>query len=879
MPHHGTRVRGRDSQIAAALAVLRGSTARSVLIVGEAGSGKTALLGQLLHDLGPGAEVLTVRGSAAISGSDYASLGLLLSELPESSVGHPFAVADGLARLLAERAHGRPVVVGVDNAEAVDPRSAIVLGELCARGAVRLVLCTSDADQLHPGFEHLVYSDGVLRIELPPLSLPDAALVLADDLGGMLSRMAAFTIWEAAAGNPRYLGMMRMSLLADDRLVLEDGIWVLRDGGPRERDRRLALERLHGMRAEHRRILDILACVRELPLPLLLDIAGHEALDELMTLRLILVDQRRAPAVRLRHPGLGDVIRAELPLLRRRALHDDVLAVIGDRPVPAATRAGLIEWAVDARERVPVADVLAAAEFALQSLEPARAAHLVASFPRSTDDVHALVTTLEVFCASGQYHRAARELEDWRRHGFALTDAEFVDLAIAEQGVYRNLPDGYARAGDVLIAARGRADGDVGLLARIETAEVELAAHQGHFADIIATHLPDGLDALMPRPGSVLTPDCVTRTGWIAESLAHVGRTDDALRLIAGVRLALPPDGVSPLAGFAFTEHEFLIRILSGDFATCRALVAAGMDDTGRPPGPIVLNGELWEGLVDSLTGHHDRALASLRPAIAQLAVDGRAPVLPLALATAAYNSARLGHTEEAAAFLGRLDAYASNAAWVVRRYAEYFRNATRLLLDEDRPAAVAALLAESRADEERGLRQMAFDLALTAAITGDAEAARTAGRLAETVQGPVAALARRLAAGIATGDPEQLLAAGTAAERLELDAVVVAVADRMLATEPLTPAHRRAARGLLQRTQQRTATPAVATRRLETLTPMERDVADAVANGTTNEELGRRLHLSRRTVEWHLANIYEKLPVTGRRQLAALVETARTPA
>lgn len=877
LPHRRAPLRGRDAELGTAYEALRGSPARSVLVVGEAGSGKTALLTQIVQGLGPDVHVLTVRGSAAIADSDYGSLGLLLSELSESALTHPFLVVDGLTDLLRTRAAGRPVVVGVDNAEAVDARSAVVLNELCVRGVVRLVLCTPDPDLLDPVLAHLAFAGDVQRIELPPLSLADAALMLADELGGTPSRMAAFTTWEAAAGNPRYLQMMRMSLLADDRLVLRDGIWVLRDGcGRTDRTRELVLERLHGMRVEHRRVIDILACVRELPVPVLLDLAGHDVLDELLTLRLLLIDQRHTPVVRLRHPGLGDVVRGQLPLLRRRDLRAEVLTAVRDRPLPAATRAGLIEWAVDARETVSAADVVAAAEFALQALEPARAARLVDTFPRTAGDVHALVLTVQVLCASGEYRLAEHKLQEWHDGDVALSDADFVDVAIAEQAVHRNLPDGYGRAGDALSAARARAGGAPELLARIETAEVELAAHRGHFAGIIATHLSAGLEAAMPEAGTVLTADCVTRLGWIAQSLAHVGRTEDALTLIAAVASAVPPDGISPTAQFALLEHEFFIRMLSADFAHCRQLIARGMQDTAGPPGPIVLLGELWEGLIDSFTGHHDRALDSLRPAIAQLDVDGRARVLPLALGAAAYNSARIGRTDEATAYLDRLDGYAGNATWLVQRYGQYFRSLTHLVLDEDHQAAVATLLAESRTEEERGLLQTAFELALTAAVTGEAEAVRAARRLAVRVQGPVAAMTVSLADAIESGDPEDLLAVGEAAERLELDAVVVAVADRLLAIEPLDPVHRRAGRGLLQRTRQRTATPEAVARRLDTLTPMERDLALAVADGATNEELGRRLHLSRRTVEWHLANIFHKLPVAGRSQLAELMDRVR---
>ena len=50
-----------------------------------------------------------------------------------------------------------------------------------------------------------------------------------------------------------------------------------------------------------------------------------------------------------------------------------------------------------------------------------------------------------------------------------------------------------------------------------------------------------------------------------------------------------------------------------------------------------------------------------------------------------------------------------------------------------------------------------------------------------------------------------------------------------------------------------------------ESLTPMELTVSDLVAEGLTNPEIGDRLHISRRTVESHLAHTYRKLEFTTR--------------
>jgi DNA-binding NarL/FixJ family response regulator len=50
-----------------------------------------------------------------------------------------------------------------------------------------------------------------------------------------------------------------------------------------------------------------------------------------------------------------------------------------------------------------------------------------------------------------------------------------------------------------------------------------------------------------------------------------------------------------------------------------------------------------------------------------------------------------------------------------------------------------------------------------------------------------------------------------------------------------------------------------------ETLTAREQEVLQLLARGLRNKEIAARLHVSERTVNFHLANIYQKLNVSGR--------------
>jgi DNA-binding CsgD family transcriptional regulator len=58
-------------------------------------------------------------------------------------------------------------------------------------------------------------------------------------------------------------------------------------------------------------------------------------------------------------------------------------------------------------------------------------------------------------------------------------------------------------------------------------------------------------------------------------------------------------------------------------------------------------------------------------------------------------------------------------------------------------------------------------------------------------------------------------------------------------------------------------------------LTPREREIALLVYTGLSNKYICRQLNLSEGTVKIHLHNIYEKLAIRNRTQLAVLAAGA----
>ncbi|MDQ6915415.1 MAG: helix-turn-helix transcriptional regulator, partial [Actinomycetota bacterium] len=60
----------------------------------------------------------------------------------------------------------------------------------------------------------------------------------------------------------------------------------------------------------------------------------------------------------------------------------------------------------------------------------------------------------------------------------------------------------------------------------------------------------------------------------------------------------------------------------------------------------------------------------------------------------------------------------------------------------------------------------------------------------------------------------------------------------------------------------------------VESLTASERRTAELAAEGLTNREVAQALFVTVKTVEWHLRNVYVKLGIGSRRELAAALAT-----
>jgi DNA-binding CsgD family transcriptional regulator len=232
---------GRDELLALiATALTEDAEQRALLITGEVGMGKTALL----HSAGAraaqrGVRVLRAAVSEGGDGDPFALVEDLARHLPrrtsrrtsrqgqddgDEAVLHDLAsastprVTDVLVRLLAELARDQPVLVLVDDIPWADEQSLAALTLAMARLAADPVVTVATARARLPLDRRLARWR---QVDLPPLSEPDAITVLHGAVGHQLRPEQARRVVRALGCCPLALVECRR-LLSDEQISGEE---------------------------------------------------------------------------------------------------------------------------------------------------------------------------------------------------------------------------------------------------------------------------------------------------------------------------------------------------------------------------------------------------------------------------------------------------------------------------------------------------------------------------------------------------------------------------------------------------------------------------------------------------------------------------------
>lgn len=865
---------GRERALDLVRGELRRTDIAGLVLVGPPGVGKTRLAKECLS-VGEAAGFATALAVASRAASEI-PLGALAPLLPPASSAHERGVAmlqeatDGLIELAA----GRPLLLVVDDAHNLDDASALVLQGLAVARTAYVVATVRSGERV-PEPVVALWKDGLAeRLELGPLDQFEVAELLEAALGGPVEGKVLQQFWTASEGNVLYLRELVLGSLDAKTLVDDAGLWRLVgevSSSPRLTD--LVESRLAGLDEEELAALELVAFGEPIGVDVIERLSSGAALERLERRGLLATeeDDRRVQA-RLAHPLHGDVLRERTPRFRarsvRRALADEVEAAgvrrRGDvlrvalwrldgggtaRPdllleaarqatfannYDIAVRLSRAAWEVE--PSFEAGHVLADALYSSGAVAEVEAVlseveHLAVSEPDRTRV--ALLRSFNLFWHLGQFDQAVKvvealliDLEDPELVGEAIGVLALYDVAAgqAELGIptVESLFEGAedraflqaALAGSLGLPLLGRGDQAVDLARR------GFAAHRGRMPSMYEPSLLKVARAL-----------ALTALGRIpeAELLAHEGY---AIAVGEG-------DG----AGWAF--H-------------CLALGRCTLD-RGR--------------VVDSLRWWREAAAlfeAVNHPGAHRWALIGQVFAHALAGDAAA---ARAAHAEVIA--VGPHPARLNDSdleralAWTEATEGDVRAARERLL----------ALAAADRATSHFGHELDALhDLAR---LGGAAEAQQRIHELAELVDGPLADARVLHVDALVAGDGASLEAA---CEALAACGASLAAAE---AAEDAADAHRRSgdsreATACLRRGAQLraacegAATPGLA--RIEGPTPLtkrENEIARLAAQGMASKDIAARLFVSVRTVDNHLARIYDKLGVAGRSGLAGALKVS----
>ncbi|MEV6522310.1 AAA family ATPase [Longispora sp. NPDC051575] len=870
-----------------------------VLVTGPAGIGKSALLAAVARAAADsGALVLRSGSSPTEAALPYLAVFDLFSALADEETGlltprlraaldgamlrtvpadgappERLAVRVAVLHLLRGAARRGPVLVVVDDAQWLDAESTEALAFAARRLAdapVRFLVAERVEEDAEPRCQGLVPAPGR---EVALDRLPDA--VLAELLSrqfdlGPTSRMSA-RIRSVSAGNPLFALELGRALRRGQPVG---------DAGPLrvpERLRRLLADRIGALPDLARASLLVLAAAAR-PTRALLppDDAGLAACVDAG----VVVG---GPDLRLSHPLIGEIVYADASTSQRLSCHAHLAAVLPD-PVERAGHLALATPGADAA----VADELAAtARVALLRGAPGTAADLYRlAAARTPEDPHREAERR----LAGAWHAFEAGRPDLARDCCAHVLRGPNAAARVEARLLLIELGGRDHAGSdaLLDEAETDAGDDQHLLARVALYRADLAFQHGHLAESLAAL--DLAEELTTATGDVdLRIEILALRAPV--TMQYAPRDADAL-LARGAALA---------AGRPLTESSVLLRRVSVAALLRSGEIDAAVDEVSRLRLDVERAGRINDlaevmrlsTAVYERAGRCTEAYESGRHA-GRLRTEIEATPGP-GLVLCGMAELNGGTAEEAARFADEAVAACErpqDTEWLA--YAHGLRGRAAVLLgrttDAVRALSRAHGLLLGLGFVDPALFLIHADLAEAHARNGDVDSARAvlaeatrqveyldrrvvglglvrAARLADAVVGDAHLAADRLRAALPAAHPYPL----------EIARAYLTLAD----------IERRARRRAASRTALREAADRFAEagcvpwrvyaedqlRRLDgpapTLTALQRGIVTMVCYGATNREIAATMHLSVKTVEGNLTQIYRRLDVRNRAELA----------
>jgi DNA-binding CsgD family transcriptional regulator/tetratricopeptide (TPR) repeat protein len=906
----GFRLRGRRSECAALdqlIDAVRHSESRTLVVRGEAGVGKTALLDYAV-EAAADLRVLHASGVESEMELPFAALHQLcaplldgLDRLPEPqrdalsivfglSAGpapNRFLVALAVLGLVADAAEERPLLCVVDDAQWLDSATAQTVGFVARRLHVEAVGMIIGAREAGTEFHELP------ELEVKGLRNGDARALLRSVVGFLLDEQVRDRIVVETGGNPLALLELPRGLTATQ---LAGGFGLIDAQALPSRIETSFLRQVETLPEDARRLL-LVAAAEPIGDPLLmwraaerLGIEAPAAVQAAESEGLLAVRER----VTFRHPLVRSALYRSASATDRRAVHL-ALAEVTDAEVDPDRRA----WHLSAAAPGPSEEVAVELERSAGRAQArggfaAAAAFLQRSVALTHDPARRTGRALAAAQAcvqAGAFESAFRQLATAEAGPLDDLGRAHIDLLRAQaafaQDRGRDAPplllraartletldvrmarDTYLDAWSAALFAGGSSLLEVSQAARTAPRPVEPDRPSDQLLDGFALLFTDGRSAGVPLleraaiafAGSDASTGEVLRWGWLATAAAAAVWDFDscltsAARQVQAARdagaLAVLAVGVNVLGQAVALAGEF------GEAASLMAEAAAVKEATGTHIAP-------YGGLVlVALRGRETEAFSLIDATIQGAGAEGQGTAVQYARWARSVLLNSLGHYEEA--LVAATEASDDTPELFVSAWALSERVEAAVRSGNPRQAATALERLVERAEGTdsgwaRGLaaRARAMAGAGSAAEHGYREAIE---RLSGTQLRPELARSHLLFG-------EWLRREG---RRVDARAQL-RTAHELLTAIGLEAFADRARRELVATGE------TVRKRRFVTpheLTPQERQIALLARDGLSNPEVGARLFISPRTVEWHLRKVFAKLAITSRKELRGALRGA----
>lgn len=872
-PGHGWPLTGRDAELARAWEALAGPDARSVVLIGEAGIGKSRLASDLCdRAAAAGFRVHRAAASDSSRAIPFGALSPLLPAVVEDA--DPLALLQRVRAELADQDPGAGLVLWVDDAHLLDPGSATLVAQLVDGGDSRLVATARSGRAAPPAVDQLWRSGRAERIDLEPLPEGAVRTLLAAALGPPVASGTARRLWQRSGGNPLMLRELVRAALHAQTLSDESGVWLLADSdvrSPALLD--LVVAHVGELAAGAAEAVELLALADVLSVSALQDLVPGLDLESLEAAGVVDVaaDGRRLQ-VRLAHPLYGEVTRQELGVLQRRRHHG--------RLVESVTAAGarrrddvlrVATWSLDTDHPAVPPRLVEAAVQAQWRFDLSLAERLATEAAAVEDGFRVRYVLGELALRRGRLADALEEFAIARE--LAGTTGDQVEAVTSTAHVLHLM----GRPGDAwqavqqlasTVPAEERAPLDARqalLLVLAGRPAAAIAAAEQVAAEV--SQLPD------PRRYRLQADYVRSLAGGL------LGRLSDVEQVVAASVTALRADPLPHLPAEQTLIGRSVARTLLGDpaggAADARALERA-MVDLGDREGEATAAFLL--GLARLAAGRAEEARDQLGRAVA-LNTELADPLgLRWSRGALANALALLGESADALELLAEVpdlpigecglfepDVVQRGLAWAEVAAGRFDAGRERLRRAADLAASLGQVVPElhlrhdllrlGATEEQVALQRLTVDVEGRFA---EAVARHAAVRGRHPGEGLVAASEALDDAGAVVAAAEAAVAAADAFRR-EGRPRDAAAADRLAAAL--------AARCPGVRTPGLTRAPAPSP-----LSSREREIALLAAQQLSAADIAARLHLSRRTVENHLQRIYGKLGISSRTELAEVL-------